>query len=417
MQAVTEKCVYSNRPRKLSAMDVCMGVTAILSLLLLLFAAAQTQAQTMTVLHNFDLRADGGLPYAGVTLDQQGRIYGTTSDGGTRNGVVFRMVHSGSGWVLTPIYTFHGPDGSVPYSRVVFGPDGALYGTTSSGGAGNFGTVFRLRPPATTCHAALCPWTEAVLYNFTGGSDGGSPYFGDLVFDQAGNIYGTTLQGGASGKGVVFKLSHSGSGWTETVLWSFTGGGEGGYPYSGVFFDGAGNLYGTTSDGGAGGYGTAYELSPTQSGWTENTLYSFTGNNDGTGTGGMVMDASGHLFGMTGGIYPGAAYELVSQSGNWAFNLLQSFTGTYPGPLTSPTFDSHGNLYGPVPTGGTGNGGEIFKLTPSGGGWSYSVYFDFLNGPGYDPVGVVAFDASGNMYGTTAEGGTHSWGTVWQITP
>ena len=253
-----------------------------------------------------------------------------------------------------------------------------------------------------------------MLYNFTGGSAGQAPY---LVVDQAANVYGTTVDGGASGKGVVFELSRSGSGWTESVLWNFTGGNDGAYPYGGVFFDGAGNLYGTTSDSGAGGYGTAYELSPSQSGWNEKTLYSFTGNDGGMGAGGLAMDANGHLFGMTGGQYPGAAYELTLQSGNWTFNLLQNFTGSYPGPLTSPTFDSQGNLYGPVPTGGTGNGGEVFKLTPSGGGWSYTVYFDFLNGPGYEPVGVVTFDPSGNMYGTTVAGGTRSWGTAWEITP
>ena len=164
------------------------------------------------------------------------------------DGVVFRLAREGQGWVLSPIYSFGSQkdDGVNPVSRVVFGPGGLLYGTTSSGGSGRGGTVFSLKPPATACKAALCPWVETILYNFTGGADGGDPLYGDLSFDQAGNIYGTTAGGGSSGEGVVFKLARSGSGWTESVLWNFTGGSDGGLPVSGVIFDSAGNLYGTT---------------------------------------------------------------------------------------------------------------------------------------------------------------------------
>ena len=410
------ECLQARRS-KLSATDVWMALAAIASALLLLFAAAQSQAQTLTVLHNFDLLADGGVPYAGVTLDQQGRIYGTTSDGGTRNGIVYRLVHSGGAWGLTPIYTFRGhPDGSQPFSRVVFGPDGALYGTTYGGGLQNGGTVFKLTPPASVCHAVLCPWTETILYNFTNGADGSGPYYGDLTFDQAGNIYGTTIYGGASGMGVVFKLTRSQNTWTESVLWSFTGGDDGGSPESGVIFDSAGNLYGTTASGGYGS-GVIYELSPSASGWTSTTLHIIAEQDGGYSAGGLTMDANENLFGMTGDIYPGALYELTQQGGNWVFTLLQNFTGFYPGPLTAPTFDSQGNLYGPIPTGGSGQNGDIFKLIPSGGGWMYTDYFQFTNTNAYAPVGQLAFDVSGNMYGTTVSGGTRTWGTVWEITP
>jgi len=373
------------------------------------------------VLHNFAYGADGAFPFAGVTLDQQGRIYGTaSSDGRYDSGVVFRLVREGEGWVLTPIYSFnfHDHDGTIPYSRVVFGPDGLLYGTTNVGGGADFGTVYSLRPPATACTTAVCSWDETILYSFTGGADGGYPYYGDLIFDQAGNIYGTTYAGGASGGGVVFKLTRSGSGWTESVPWSFTRGSDGANPLSGVIFDNAGNLYGTTSSGSSNRLGAVYELSPTQSGWSETTLYSFTNNDNGGGSGGLIMDAHGDLFGITGGTDSGgAAYELTPQNGSWSFTLLQAFQGEF-GALAAPTFDTHGSLYGPLPNGGSDDLGEIFRLTPSGNQWLYTPYYQFVSsGSGAEPYGAVIFDASGNMYGTAFVFGAGGEGTVWEITP
>ncbi len=379
------------------------------------------QAQTLTVLHTFTGGADGYEPFAGVTLDQQGRIYGTTYSGGIRNaGVVFRLAREGGGWTLSPIYSFgsQGHDGSTPYSRVVFGPGGLLYGTTVYGGAQNFGTVFSLQPPATACKSALCPWIESILYSFTDGADGAFPEFGDLVFDQAGNIYGTTAAGGSSNGGVVFKLARSGSGWTQSVIWNFTGGSDGGGPYAGVIFDNAGNLYGTVGSGGSGGYGTIYELSPTQSGWSETTLYSFTGE-FGYGSGGLVRDTHGNLFGITGGLDGGisAAYELTPQNGSWSFTLLQNFGDEYVGAVAAPTFDSHGILYGSLPTVGNDFTGEIFSLTPSGDQWIYRSFYTFNGSNSGVPLGAVTFDAGGNMYGTGLDGGSDYDGTVWEITP
>ena len=394
------------------------AIAQIAACLALFFAAVTAQTQTLTVLHTFTGGADGYEPYAGVTLDQQGRIYGTTIQGGLHDdGVVFRLAREGQGWALSPIYSFGSQkdDGVNPVSRVVFGPGGLLYGTTSSGGSGRGGTVFSLKPPATACKAALCPWVETILYNFTGGADGGDPLYGDLSFDQAGNIYGTTAGGGSSGEGVVFKLARSGSGWTESVLWNFTGGSDGGLPVSGVIFDSAGNLYGTTGNFPP---GTVYELSPTQSGWSETTLYSFT-SHTGAGSGGLIMDAHGNLFGITGGLDGGngAAYELTPQNGSWSFTLLQNFGNEYLGTLAAPTFDSHGNLYGPVPTIGGEFTGEIFQLTPSGDQWIYRSFYTFNGSTSGVPLGAVTFDASGNMYGTGIAGGSDDDGTVWEITP
>jgi len=393
--------------------------------LLAVFATAvllsTAHAQTLTVLHTFTDGADGYEPFAGVTLDQQGRIYGTTYSGGSHGaGVVFRLVRGGQGWTLSPIYSFGSQDhdGSAPYSRVVFGPGGLLYGTTLYGGAENSGTVFSLQPPATACKNALCPWTETILYSFSGGADGAGPQFGDLVFDQAGNIYGTTSAGGSSGGGVVFKLARSGGGWNESVLWNFTSGSDGSYPIGGLIFDNAGNLYGATTFGGSGGYGTLYELSPTQSGWSETTLYAFTGE-IGAGAGGLVMDAHGNLFGITGGLSGGlsGAYELSPQNGSWSFHVLKNFGGEYVGAVAGLIFDSHGNLYGALPTVGNDFTGEIFRLTPSGNQWLYSSFYTFNGSSSGVPLGSVTFDASGNMYGTGLDGGSDYNGTVWEITP
>jgi len=404
--------------------------TWVIAIAMIAFAAViaspAMQAQTLTVLHNFTGGGDGNEPLAGVTFDQQGRIYGTTYEGGSnQEGMVYRLVREGGGWVLSPIYSFGPPqsgDGNEPLARVVFGPDGLLYGTTSEGGTEDYGTVFSLQPPASACTTALCPWRETVLYNFTFNEGGVYPGYGDLVFDRAGNIYGTTFNSSAGG-GVVFKLTRSGSSWTESVLWHFTGGEDGSYPVSGVIFDNAGNLYGTTSDGGSGDGGTVYELSPTQSGWTETTLYSFGELNVGVGDGSLIWDAHGDLFGISGdpfGAGDSAAYELTPQNGSWSFTQLQEFGNGSTGPVAAPTFDSLGNLYGPLPSGGNGYG-EIFKLTPSGNQWLYSSFYQFETchnqGNGCSPVGAVTFDANGNMYGTTEAGGSGRGGTVWEITP
>jgi hypothetical protein len=161
------------------------------------------------------------------------------------------------------------------------------------------------------------------------------------------------------------------------------------------------------------------ELSPTQSGFTETTLYSFTNNDNGSGAGGLIMDAHGDLFGMTGGFLgtAGAAYELTPRNGAWSFTLLQTFPGDgYPQTLAAPTLDLQGNLYGPIPSGGGSGYGEIFQLTPAGNQWIYTSFYEFSNvGPAF-PIGAVTFDANGNMYGTTDFGGAGE-GTVWEITP
>jgi len=380
------------------------------------------QAQTINVLHSFTGFGDGGSPFAGVTLDRAGNLYGTTSNPGYPP-TVFKLTRAGSGWILSTLYTFDHPnDPALVYAGVVIGPDGLLYGTSYSGGQFNLGAVFSLRPPATACKSASCQWSSTTIYSFDG-LDGTHPLYGNLVFDAAGNIYGTTSGGGGHVRGTVFKLTRSGSSWTESVLYSFTGDADGGTPQSGVAFDSAGNLYGATNVGGANGYGTVFELSPSAGGWTETTLYSFTDGSDGANPiGGVALDAQGNLYGTTsvslGGFAAGTVWELAPSSGGWAFTILHSFSqGTYPGPVATPTLDAAGNIYGTSRTGGEGLG-EVFQLTPTSGGYSFTAYaFDLSNGDA--PYGSVALDANGNLYGTTSGGGMNSCicGVVWEITP
>src|SRR5208283_5900999 len=151
-------------------------------------------------------------------------------------------------WIFNVLYGFPGgSSGAYPQAGLIFGPNGTLYGTTANGGGNGYGTTFNLRPSPSACKTVLCSWTETVLYAFEGGpSDGANPEFGDLIFDQEGNLYGTTYGGGTYGYGTVFQLTPSGSGWTESILYAFSGS-DGAYP-NGVIFDNAGNLYGTTAN-------------------------------------------------------------------------------------------------------------------------------------------------------------------------
>jgi hypothetical protein len=383
-------------------------------------------AQTFSILHSFTGGADGGVPFAGLTIDQAGNFYGTTAAEGAGHGTVFKLTRSGSGWVLSTVYAFRGgADGGFPYARVVFGPDGALYGTTSGlglGGGGN-GTVFRLTPPSHPCRSVNCPWTETVLYNFTGRDDGGTPGYGDLAFDAAGNIYGTTIDGGCSpyyNCGVVFKLTRSGGSWTESVLHSFTGGDDGGVPFGGVILDSAGNVYGTAFYGGGGeNGGVVFELTQSGSGWTETVLHGF-GPNDGQGpVGGVIMDGRGNLYGTTEegpGVGRGTVWELQPSGNSWAYTILAYLSGGFPGPQDALIMDGAGNLYATSNGGGSNGYGNVFKLTPSGGSWIYTDLHDFNGQDGAQPFGSVVLEAHGNLYSTTAEA-TGEYGEVWEITP
>jgi uncharacterized repeat protein (TIGR03803 family) len=398
-----------------------------LAVLVVVLTVVPARAQTLTVLHNFTGGQDGGQLIAGVTMDAAGNLYGTTTSGGTNgSGVVYKLAHSGSGWILRPLYSFQGGhDGSEPVGGVTIGRDGNLYGTTVGGGQHSSGTVYKLSPPASVCKAFLCPWTETLLYQFTGGADGGTPDAA-LIFDSAGNLYGTTSGGGTGDYGVVFRLTPSGSRWIESVLYSFTGVPDGSGPFSGVTFDRNGNLYGTTV-GGGNNYGTVYQLTPSGSGWTEKVLYAFQNSNDGAiPYAGVVLDPDGNLYGATffaGAKDGGTIFELMPSSGNWIFSVLYSPVlqglGGAAGTLARST---NGTLYGTLFTGGgegcSGYGcGSVFQLSPSNGAWEYTSLYN-LNDGDYsgNPEGGLILDSAGNLYGTTT-GDLGCCGMVFEVTP
>ena len=263
------------------------------------------------------------------------------------------------------------------------------------------------------------------------GVGGRFPQGGRLIFDAAGNLYGTTeyggeraCSGGATTCGTVFMLTPSGDGsWSESVLHSFNGR-DGAHPQGGLTFDAAGNLYGTTYDGGGGtcanGCGTVFRLTPNGDGsWVESVLISV----DPAPSPGLIFDAAGNLYGGTasGGAYGyGTVFRLAPNGyGSWSWSVLHSFSGSdgrYP--VGGLTFDAAGNLYGTTDMGGAFNQGTVFELNPSGGGRSVeSVLHSFNGSDGVFPNGGLIFDAAGNLYGTTSNGGAHGYGTVFELTP
>lgn len=409
------------------------NLTTVMALTIGFVLTQSAEAQTYTVVHQFTNGSDGANPIAGVTVDSAGSLYGTTSAGGRKGfGTVYRLVPSGPNWLFYLVYTFEGltpnsTDGSAPYSRVVIGPDGFLYGTTHSGGDGQgckalhgCGTVYQVKPKPGNIWV---PWEETILFQF-GTADGSNPDYGDVAFDQAGNLYGTTRNGGANLQGAVYELTPNGVNWTESVIYSFAGPPkDGAAPLSGPVLDKVGNLYGTTLAGGAGGWGTAYELKPSGSGWTENIIHSFQNGSDGqTPTGGVSFDPSGNLYGATpaGGTGGGGTvFELtLLQNGNWSLSALYEFLGAGSGSFRTVVRDNAGNLYGTNSGNGVNQWGSVFKLTPSGSGWTYTSLHDFTGGAdGGTPYGSLAFDANGNIYGTTSAGGAYGEGVVFQITP
>ncbi len=410
-------------------------VAAIAGALTVAAASVAPAAPNMTTLVAFSPANEGAFnPYGGLVADAAGNLYGTTFHGGTVNatctnkscGAVFELV-PGTPWQKNIIWSFSGADGGNPFAGLSLGSGGALYGTTLNGGAANAGTVFSLTPPA----AGTSVWTHTVLWSFTGAGDGGHPYAG-LIADSSGALYGTTYKGGASNLGTVFKLAPplSGTGpWIETVLRSFAGGtSDGSYPVGGLVADSSGNLYGTAAASTT-GFGIAFRLKPPAAGnntWTETVLYSWANESLGAHPrASLILDKSGNLYGTTsqGGYWGGGvAFELTPAAGGatpWNISVLWAAplgsgldTGLVP--------DTNGNLYGAVNGGGTTRPGSIFELTPPAtahGKWVETDLLSFTKANGYQPNAPLIIDASGALYGTTIKGGPAKGGTVFKLTP
>jgi uncharacterized repeat protein (TIGR03803 family) len=401
---------------------------AALTLLIALAAGTPAAAQAqLKVLRNFGNGA-GVNPFGRLTLDTAGNLYGVSSNAGLdcyfiACGMVFELSPTSRGsWREKIVHNFSQgqnglhPGGFYPNSGLIFDAAGNLYGTTIASTAPSYccGTVFELTPSASGS------WTETVLLGFnTTGTDAYEPFAG-LIFDAAGNLYGTTSEGGAYAGGTVFELTPTTSGgWSETVLHNFNGT-DGARPLSGLVLDAAGNLYGTTSAGGAYSNGTVFELTPGVGGpWTQTVLYSFN-NGDAVGANnqsGVILDPVGNLYGTaSGGL--GTVFELVKDEG-WAPKVLFNFnsqSGFFPFGLI---FDAAGNLYGTTGGGGSANyGGTVYELSPRpGGAWSIKVLVAFSGVNQFTADGPVLRDASGNLYGTTYGGGIYDAGTVYEVIP
>src|SRR5271154_751301 len=363
-------------------------VLAILTVTLLM-TVKPAIAQQETVLHSFNGHTNDGIrPYAGLVLDARGNLYGTTQYGGAhRCGVVFELISNGNGgWTEKILHNFNhgGKDGCGPASSLILDASGNLYGTTVLGGTDHAGTVFEFTPTADGS------WTESLLHSFKyNGADGNYPYSG-LTFDAAGNIYGTTFSGGAYGDGAVFQLAHSpGGAWGETVIHSFNGGIDGIFPIATLVLDKSGNLYGASYEGGVYGDGLVFELSRISGGgWTETVPFTFGPLHSGvTGPNGtLIFDGAGNLYGTTywsGGYNLGAVFELSRKAGGgWTETVLHSFnTNDGQYPLASPLLDAAGNLYCTGSDGGFGSYGTAIELTlQPDGRWAEKILHAFGNG-------------------------------------
>jgi uncharacterized repeat protein (TIGR03803 family) len=365
---------------------------------------------TETLVHSFGANSGGVIPQGRLISDAQGALYGTTNEGGTNSclcGTVFKLTPPsppGKAWTRSTLYSFTGADGSAPEGGMTFGPEGVLYGTTYSGGAGN-GVVFRLTPPA----VGKTRWTEATLTLFSGETANGAVDAhprGRLIIDK-GVIYGTNT-GGAYGGGTVFKLTPPAKGktaWTETILFAFKSGKEGGDPEGGLIMDAAGDLYGMTEKGGIkncppnsafipNGCGVIFKLTPAGTGtlWKETILHSFRGGADGANPlGELAIDTKGNLYGTTsnGGVHGctisgvlygcGTIFKLAPPAAGhtvWLETQLYRFPeemtsgrSYYPNgiePLDGVAVDSKGNFYGTAYAGGVGGVGVVFELTNTG---------------------------------------------------
>jgi len=386
-----------------------LSILAVVGLCALALLMAQpASAQSYTVLYSFQCGPnDGEYPESGLALDASGNLYGTTAAGGAKShGTAFKLSAEGAETVL---HSFAGApnDGAAPgYGALARDAAGNLYGTTSNGGTQNVGIVFKLAPNG----------RETVLANLSGSN--GYAYSG-VIRDSAGNLYGTGYGAGRDDFGSVFKLTPAR---ILNTLYTFLPASDGQHPVGGLVRDSLGNLYGTTEAGGTSEAGTVFEVSTDGS----EGAYSLTKHEGGAPEAGLIRDGAGNLYGTTSA---GAASNYgsvfrVSATGTIA--VMHSFTGSPDGatPYSGLVRDPTGNFYGVTFYGGTGTCsdaiglgcGTIFEITSSG---KESVLYSFTGTPdGSGPTGSALLrDKSGDLYGTTTYGGTYGCGTVFKYTP
>jgi uncharacterized repeat protein (TIGR03803 family) len=378
-----------------------------------------------SVLWRFTGGQDGRYPSSGLMLGSSGHLLGETYQGAdNNNGLVFQLTPSAGGtWTENSAVNFrNGTDGDSP--QYLMERNGTFYGTTLRGGQHGLGTAFELTP------AGGGEWKENVIYSFNIEQSFDLEGISGLVADATGNLYGETFSGG-KGSGLVFELSPGPNGWTNKNIYEFSGGADGRYPQGGLVIDAAGNLYGTTRQGGSAALGAVFKLTADAGGaWKESVLHNFHGYPmDGSVPyGGLVFDKNGNLYGTTseGGSYGcvntlscGTVYELVpNSSGQWTETIMHSFAGGANDgghPTRAPVLDQNGNLFGSTLAGGDpaycGFGcGTAYELSPSGTGWNFTLLYSFLpTGKAGYPASALVMDAVGNLYGTTNNGGGGGW--------
>lgn len=393
----------------------------LLLLSVLLLFATYASAASEQVLYNFaPTYPDGVYPSGGVLFAGANVLYGVTGVGGAyASGTIFKLTRSGAAWTETVVYNFSAGN---PSGDLIRDSAGNLYGTTTDGGppsancVDGCGVVFKLSHSSSG-------WILSVLYAFTGGSDGSNPS-GGVIMDRAGNLYGTTRfsnNNGTAAGGTVFELSPSNGAYVEQTLATLPVA----YANPNLVLDRAGNLYGTTRYGGQRGMGMVYQLSPTSGTWTLNILHSFQGSAHGDGSqprSGVILDSHGNLYGTTAG-GNGAVYELSPSNATWVETILYKFSGPDGAHPEAPLLrDSAGNLYGTTTNGGvagpTGNlrVGTVFELSPSSSGYIHTTLHNFSGPDGQLPTAKLARDAAGNLY-STAQGGSGKVGVVFQVSP
>jgi len=402
---------------------ICSKAPAALLCVLAAFVPATASAEKEKVLYSFAAGADGAFTQAGVIADAEGNLYGTAQQGGGTGcggygcGTVFKLAPKGKETI--PHVFNAGIDGAFPIPGLVADAAGNLYGTTLNGGRHcQCGIVFKVTPSG----------EETVVHAFAGSEDGSSPVAG-LIIDGAGNLYGTTSSGGidcngtGQGCGTIFRIKANGK---KSVLYAFASASDGIYPAAGLLRDQAGNLYGTTANGGTDcdgtgqGCGTAFKLTPDG---TESVLYAFAGGNHGAyPAAGVIMDETGTLYGTTNnggvdcdgsGAGCGTVFKLTA---NGTETGLHIFTGGDDGayPKDTPVMDGAGLLYGTtVEGGGVNDGGVVFRINPNG---KETILYSFIGGSdGGAPFAGLIMDALGNLYGTTYIGGAYGNGTVFKL--
>jgi len=387
-------------------------------------------AQTFQALHTFE-GADGNSPGA-LVIDPAGNLYGTTSAGGITTcapfacGTVFQLSPSQGSWSFATLYKFKSKaDGFAPASPLTIGPGGIFYGATVDGGLeGGGGTVFRLSPICADPGCRQRQWIKDTLYRF--GQCDGAGTNGGLVLDKSGNLYGTTIaMCGFTGQ--AFQLSPTQglrSPWKKTLVHPFNGPPtDGRWVLGTIFIDSSGDLYGPTYLGGTDDAGIIYRISRQGSTWSEKLIHVFTGSQILHPINTLIADSTGSFYGVTyGDQQPSHAFKLTKAGDSWDFSLLYTFLPGQASLLASGlVMDASGNLYG-VGEGGAHGFGAVYKLTQTPNGWAYTSLYDFTNGSdGAHPYGPLVIDAAGNLYGSSASGGDlncgggNGCGTVWTI--